>query len=339
MYDLQIIWFLLIGVLLVGYAILDGFDLGAGVLHLWIAKNDRERRVVMNSIGPVWDGNEVWLLTGGGAIFAAFPKVYATVFSGFYLALMLVLTCLILRAVSLEFRSKEASPRWRTGWDTAFAVGSIGPALLFGVAVGNVLRGVPITAEGEFAGSFWGLLNPFALAVGVLGLAMFVMQGSAWLMMKTSDEVRVRATAAAKFSWIAFVVLWAAVTAFSALAAPHLWKNYTHAISWIVPVVFVIATAAFPFFVRSGAAGRAFTASSISVAALIGIMGQALFPNMVPAFGNPSNSLTIANASSTLLTLRTMLVIALIGMPFVVGYTIWIYRHFMTKVVIDQHSY
>lgn len=339
MSDLQIIWFLLIGILLTGYAILDGFDLGAGVLHLWIAKNDRERREVVNSIGPVWDGNEVWLLTGGGAIFAAFPKVYATVFSGFYLALMLVLTCLILRAVSLEFRSKEESSRWRSGWDTTFAIGSIGPALLFGVAIGNVLRGVPMSPDGEFAGSFLGLLNPFALAVGLLSLAMFVMQGSAWLMMKTADEVRDRATAAAKVSWVAFVVLWIVVTVFSRLAAPHLWKNYTHAIAWIAPVLFVIAAAAFPFFVRRGAAGAAFAASSISIAALIGIMGQALFPLMVPALGNPADGLTIANASSTALTLKTMLVIALIGMPFVLGYTIWIYRHFVSRVVIDEHSY
>ncbi len=339
MNDLQIIWFLLIGVLLVGYAILDGFDLGVGVLHLFIAKNDQERRVVMNSIGPVWDGNEVWLLTGGGAIFAAFPKVYATVFSGFYLPLMLVLTCLVLRAVSLEFRSKQESPRWRSAWDTAFAVGSFGPALLFGVAVGNVLRGVPISADGEFAGSFFGLLNPFALAVGLLSLTMFVMQGSAWLMMKTTGELRDRATTVAKVSWIGFVALWIVVTAFSRLAAPHLWNNYAHAVAWIAPVLFVIAAAAFPLAVRSGAGGRAFAASSISIAALIGIMGQGLFPYMVPSSGDPANSLTITNASSTALTLRVMLVIALIGMPFVVGYTIYIYRHFVSRVVIDEHSY
>jgi cytochrome bd ubiquinol oxidase subunit II len=339
MYDLQIIWFLLIGVLLVGYAILDGFDLGVGVLHLFIARDDQERRVVLNSIGPVWDGNEVWLLTGGGAIFAAFPKVYATVFSGFYLALVLVLTCLVLRAVSLEFRSKQESPRWRTAWDVAFAVGSIGPALLFGVAVGNVLRGVPISADGEFAGSFFGLLNPFALAVGLLSLTMFVMQGSAWLMMKTTGELRARATAVAKFSWIGFVALWIAVTAFSRFAAPHLWNNYVYAIAWIAPTLFVIATVTFPLAVRSGASGRAFAASSISIAALIGIMGQGLFPYMVPSFGDLANSLTVANASSTALTLKTMLVIALIGMPFVVGYTIYIYRHFVAHVVIDEHSY
>ncbi len=339
MSDLQIIWFLLIGVLLVGYAILDGFDLGVGVLHLFIARSDHDRRVLINSIGPVWDGNEVWLLTGGGAIFAAFPKVYATVFSGFYLALMLLLACLVLRAVSLEFRSKQQSPRWRSAWDIAFAVGSIGPALLFGVAIGNVLRGVPISADGEFAGSFLGLLNPFALCVGLLSLTMFVMQGSAWLMMKTSDGLRARATAVAKVSWIAFVALWIVVTAFSKVAAPHLWNNYENALTWIAPVLFVLATVAFLLAVRGGMAGSAFAASSISIATLILIMGQGLFPYMVPSFGNLANSLTISNASSTPLTLKTMLAIALIGMPFVVGYTIYIYRHFTSNVVIDEHSY
>ena len=191
--DLQTTWFLLVGVLLAGYTILDGFDLGVGTLHLFLAKDDRERRTSLNSIGPVWDGNEVWLLTGGGALFAAFPPVYATVFSGFYLALMLLLVALIVRAVSLEFRSKEASPRWRQGWDVAFAVSSALPALLFGVALGNVLRGVPLDADGEYAGTFFTLLNPFALVVGLGGLAMFVMQGACWLNLKTEGAMKARA--------------------------------------------------------------------------------------------------------------------------------------------------
>ena len=339
MATLQIIWFLLIGVLLVGYAILDGFDLGVGMLHLFIAKKDSERRVLLNSIGPVWDGNEVWLLTGGGAIFAAFPKVYAAVFSGFYLALMLLLTALVLRAVSLEFRSKHESSRWRAAWDFAFAFGSFLPALLFGVAVGNVMRGVPLGTDGEFAGSFFGLLNPFAVVIGLLSTAMFLMQGASWLTLKTENALRARAVTAAKYSWMAFAALWVVATLFARAAAPQLWANYSNPLTWIAPVVFIAAAVAFPLALGRARHGLAFTLSSISIAALIGIMGQGLFPNMVPALGDRSNSLTIFNASSTLLTLKVMLTIALIGVPIVLAYTIWIYRNFMSPVVLDEHSY
>lgn len=329
MLDLQLIWFLLIGVLLAGYAILDGFDLGVGMLHLFIARDDRERRVLLNSIGPVWDGNEVWLVTAGGAIFAAFPKVYATVFSGFYLALMLLLLALVVRAVSLEFRSKVEAPAWRAMWDTAFASGSFVPALLFGVAIGNIVRGVPIGPDGEFAGTFLGLLNPFAIMVGLLSVAMFLMQGASWLSLKTEDALKMRAVRAGRGAWLAFVALWMIVTLYARVEAPHLFLNYANALTWIAPIVCVAAVAAYPFV--SG--GRAFAASSIAIAALIGIMGQALFPYMVP------HALTIYNASSTPLTLKVMLAIALGGMPFVVGYTIWIYRKFLGPVVLDEHSY
>lgn len=335
MFDLQVIWFLLIGVLLAGYAILDGFDLGVGMLHLFIARNDRDRRILLNSIGPVWDGNEVWLLTAGGAIFAAFPKVYATVFSGFYLALMLLLVALILRAVSLEFRSKVESPAWRAAWDAAFAFGSFLPAVLFGVAIGNVVRGVPIAGDGEFAGTFLGLLNPFSIVVGLLATAMFVMQGSSWLSLRTEGELRARAASIGRSAWVAFVVLWLVVTFYSRIEAPHLWTNYANPLTWLAPTVFVLAAAAYPFTVG----GRAFALSSLSIAALIGIMGQALFPYMVPSLGDLANSLTIRNASSTPLTLQVMLAIALAGMPLVIGYTIWIYRNFMSPVVLDEHSY
>lgn len=339
MLDLQTIWFLLVGVLLVGYAILDGFDLGVGILHLFLAKDDRERRILLNSIGPVWDGNEVWLLTGGGAIFAAFPKVYATVFSGFYLALMLLLLALVLRAVSLEFRSKVESPTWRAAWDAAFAFGSFIPALLFGVAIGNILRGVPISNDGEFAGTFLGLLNPFSLVVGLLAVAMFTMQGASWLTLKTEGVLRARATAAARNAWFAFAVLWTGATIFAYLEAPRLFANYNNAIAWLAPVIFFALLVAYPFVLRGGKGTRTFLVSSLSIAALIAVMGLALFPYMVPALGDHTNSLTIRNASSTQLTLKVMLTIALLGMPFVVGYTIFIYRNFMSPVVLDEHSY
>lgn len=337
--DLSTTWFLLVGVLLAGYSILDGFDLGVGALHLFVAKDDRERRTSLNSIGPVWDGNEVWLLTGGGALFAAFPPVYATVFSGFYIPLMLLIAALVVRAVSLEFRSKEESPRWRRGWDAAFAASSALPALLLGVALGNVLRGVPLDASGEFAGTFLTLLNPFALLVGLAGLAMFVLQGACWLSLKTEGALRDRASAAAFRGWIAFVVLWAAAALASLGAAPQLWRAHRHPLAWIAPAVFLGALVAVPLLLKSGRAGGAFLASSAAIAALWGIVGRGLFPNMLPALGDPARSLTISNASSSPLTLKVMLVIALAGMPFVIGYTAFIYARFRGPVVLDDKSY
>ncbi len=196
MLDLPTIWFLLIGVLIAGYAVLDGFDLGAGILHLWVARGDDQRRSVIAAIGPVWDGNEVWLLTAGGALFAAFPVVYATVFSGFYLALMLLLVALIFRAVAIEFRDQETSPRWRSAWDVAFAAGSLVAALLLGVAIGNIVMGLPLDADGLYRGGLLGLLRPFPLAVGLLTVALFSWHGAGWLVLKTDGDVQARATRA-----------------------------------------------------------------------------------------------------------------------------------------------
>jgi cytochrome d ubiquinol oxidase subunit II len=339
MASLESVWFVLVGVLLVGYAILDGFDLGVGMLHLWVARDDRERRIVLNSIGPVWDGNEVWLLTGGGAIFAAFPQVYATVFSGFYLALMLLLTALVFRAVSLEFRSKEPAARWRTGWDTVFSVSSFLPALLFGVAIGNVLRGLPLDGEGEFTGSFLGLLNPFAVLVGALSVAMFVVQGAAWLSLKTEGSLRARARQAALGAWWTFLALWGLTTVFSWSSAPHLWAVYGNRAGWIAPAVLLAAVAAFPSALGSRRREAAFAVWSVAIVSLIGVMGQGLYPYLVPALGDLSASLTIHNAASSPLTLRTMLVIALLGLPLVVLYTVFIYRVFRGPVVLDETSY
>ena len=336
---LETTWFLLVGVLLAGYAILDGFDLGTGMLHLFVAKNDRERREVMNAIGPVWDGNEVWLLTAGGALFAAFPPVYATVFSGLYLALMLLLVALILRAVSMEFRSKLEAPRWRAAWDAVFAVSSFLPALLFGVAIGNVVRGMPLDAEQEFSGTFLGLLNPFALAVGLFAVAMFLTQGAAWLQMRTEGAVRERVLAAGRRSRIAWILLWVAVTALARVAAPGTALAWTRWEPWIPAAL----TAVFLFGLsRSwgrGRPGRAFLFSSAAIAAILATLGLVLYPTIVPALGTPERSLTIENAASSTKTLGVMLAIALAGMPLVVGYTAFIYSRFRGPVVVDEHGY
>jgi cytochrome d ubiquinol oxidase subunit II len=338
MLPLETIWFLLVGVLLAGYAILDGFDLGVGMLHLFVAKSDGERRQVLNSVGPVWDGNEVWLLTGGGALFAAFPRVYATAFSGFYLAMMLLLAALILRAVCLEFRSKVESPRWRGAWDAIFAVSSFLPALLFGVAVGNILRGLPLDPAQEYAGTFLGLLNPFALLVGLLSAAMFLTQGAAWLNLKTEGVVRERARAIGGAAWLAFALLWLTATLASRMAIPRLWQAYANPLAWVAPALFTLAAGAFPVLLRGRRPGLAFAAFSCAIAMLLAIMGQGLYPDLLPARGG-GESLTVTNASSTPLTLQVMLIVALIGMPLVVGYTIFIYRRFKGTVSLDEHSY
>jgi cytochrome d ubiquinol oxidase subunit II len=336
---LQAIWFLLIGVLLVGYAVLDGFDLGVGIWYLF-AKGDKQRRTLLNAIGPVWDGNEVWLLTGGGAIFAAFPEVYATVFSGFYLALILVLLGLILRAVSLEFRSKVDSVGWRKAWDIGFAVGSMLPALLFGVAIGNVIRGLPLDADSNFAGTFFGLLNPFALLIGLTGFAMFATHGATYIVLKTEGELAERAKVWARKAagvYLALVIIADAVTMY---AFPHLLKNYDQR-SWlyVLPVICLVAIVMTRVATVKGQALNAFAYSAVSIAGQMAMVGAGIFPDIVPALGDSSRSLTIVNASSSPLTLKVMLIVALLGMPLVLAYTAWIYYTFRGKVRLTEEGY
>lgn len=337
--SLETTWFLLVGVLLGGYAILDGFDLGAGMLHLFAAKTDAERRTILNAIGPVWDGNEVWLLTGGGALFAAFPPVYATVFSGLYLALMLVLAALILRAVSLEFRSKLEAPGWRRLWDGVFAVSSFLPAVLFGVAIGNVVRGLPLDADKEFAGTFLGLLNPFALLTGLLAAAMCLAQGAAWLQWKTEGPVRLRVLTAGRWAWTAWLALWVVVTLFSRSAAAWTWGAAVNPAAWAPPVLFLAFMAGVASSWGKGRRWVAFLFSSAAIAAMLATLGLAIYPNLVPALGDPEGGLTIWNASSSPLTLKVMLAVALAGMPVVLGYTIFIYSRFKGPAVVDEHGY
>ncbi|MBC8489410.1 MAG: cytochrome d ubiquinol oxidase subunit II [Bacteroidetes bacterium] len=337
--DLNTIWFILIGFLIIGYAILDGFDLGVGVLHLF-TKDEQERRININAIGPVWDGNEVWLITGGGALFAAFPIVYATVFSAFYLALMLVLFALIFRAVSLEFRGKVNSPRWRRAWDWAFGLGSLLPAVLFGVAIGNIVRGIPIDSTGTFTGNFFTLLNPYSILVGVMSLVLFTMHGAIYMTMKSEDEQKMRMKKLASALWIGFVVLYTLISIYSIFEAEFLFEGIlSNVLFWIVFIVLLAAVFTIPVMVKAEKFGRAFLASSVTIGCMIGLMAISLYDRFVPSSIDLAYSLTIYNASSTQRTLFTMLIIAIIGMPFVIGYTIIIYRVFKGKVVLDEHSY
>jgi len=336
--DLNLIWFLLVGVLIIGYAILDGFDLGVGMIHLF-TKDEDEKRVNLNAIGPVWDGNEVWLLTGGGALFAAFPIVYATVFSGFYLAFVLLLTALIFRAVSFEFR-KYSEEKNKKYWDFAFGVGSLLPALLYGVAIGNVLKGLPIDSKGAYLGTFFGLLNPYAIIVGLLSLTMFLMHGAIYLTLKSEGKQKEKMIKTASNAWIAFIVLYLLATLMTFFFGHYLFASvFGNPIFWVLLVLLFVSIVYIPIGLKTGKTGYAFTASSLTIASMILLMALSLFPRLVPSSFDLNYSLTIYNASSTPRTLFSMLIIALIGVPIVIGYTIWIYRIFRGKVVMSKDSY
>lgn len=326
----QIIWFLLVGVLLTGYAILDGFDLGVGALLLF-AKGDTKRRLMLNSIGPVWDGNEVWLVVGGGALFAAFPDVYATVASGLYLPVMLLLTGLIFRAVAIEFRSKEESRRWRNGWDIAFSVASIVITILLGVALANMAKGIPLDKTYEYTGGFFNLLNPFALTLGITTLALFMMHGAIYLVMKTEGSLQDDVKKWGKNATIFFVVMYVLLSGAAFLWAPVLTeKVVANPVLGLLPLVAFLAIANVPRMMVKGKEPWGFFSSCLAIGALMGTFGLGMFPNLV--VGSDGTSLTIHNASATEPTLTTMLTIAMIGMPFVLVYFAVIYRVFSGKV-------
>lgn len=342
--DLNVLWFGLLGVLLAGYAILDGFDLGVGILHLG-ARSDRERRIVLNSIGPIWDGNEVWLVTFGGALFAAFPEVYATVFSGFYVAFMAVLFALILRAVSLEFRGKLRPSRWRGFWDGGFFLASLLAAVLFGTAVGAMVVGVPLDERGVYAGGLSDLLFPerlpfFPLLVGGLTVALFALHGALYLNLKTEGDLqsRVRRWMWHAFGW--FLVLYLFTTVVTLASVPRATANFEHyPWAWAVVGLSILALAAVPRAIFLGQAHQAFLSSSVLIVTLIALAGIALFPDLVTSSLEGGRSLTIYNAASSEKTLGIMAIIAAIGMPFVLAYTIAIYWTFRGKVRLDDHAY
>lgn len=363
---LRLIWWLLLGVLLIGFAVTDGFDLGAGILLPFVGRNDVERRVIINSIGPVWEGNQVWLILGGGAIFAAWPQLYAVSFSGFYLAMFAILVALILRPVAFKFRSKHEDPRWRARWDAVLFVSGFVPALIFGVAVGNVLQGVPFRFSSDmhifYDGSFFGLLNPFAVLCGLVSVAMLVMHGAAWLQLKTqgpvADRVRIYGSVAA----IATVVLYA-------LAGYAMWRWVDgYQVTGVQPVdgpsnpmlktavvqqgAWFANYAARPWLGAAPALGLAgallallglqlrrevlgVLASAASIAGIILSVGASMFPFILPSSIDPRASLTVWDSSSSHLTLFIMLVVTVVFIPIVVAYTSWVYHVLWGKVDAD----
>jgi cytochrome d ubiquinol oxidase subunit II len=338
-FDLYGIWYMLVGVLFAGYAVLDGFDLGVGALHLF-TKSDHDRRLMFNAIGPVWDGNEVWLITGGGALFAAFPDVYATVFSGFYLAFILLLVTLIFRAVAIEFRSKQSMVWWRRFWDIGFSAGSVLSALLIGVALGNIARGVPLDEAGEFMGSFWTLLNPYAVLVGLTTVALFAMHGAIYIIMKTEGELHDMMRRFARRGIGVFSTLYLLTTVVTIVFLPHMTANMINS-PWlfVVPVINILAIANIYRELKRGKDFRAFVSSAVTMVALMAVFGIGMFPNLVLSRPDVANSLTAFNAASSPKTLEIMLIIAVIGMPLVIAYTAVIYRVFRGKVRLDSHSY
>ena len=337
--DLNTIWFILVGVLLTGYAMLDGFDLGIGALHLF-TKDDAERRTLLNAIGPVWDGNEVWLVTGGGALFAAFPNVYATVFSGFYLAFILLLVSLIFRAVSIEFRSKQPMRWWRQTWDIGFSTGSLVASLLIGVALGNIAWGIPIDERGEFAGTFLGLLKPYPLLIGVMTVTLFMMHGAIYGVLKTEGALHDKLRRWTMKAIVFFVICVTVLTLATLFYVPHMTER-VRANPWLFIILManLLAIANVPREFHHGRDWRAFLSSCAAMISLMVLFGLNMYPNLVYSLPNPENSLNIYNAASSSKTLGIMLTIACIGVPLVIAYTVSIYWIFRGKVKIERTSY
>lgn len=363
---LRLIWWVLLGVLLIGFAATDGFDMGTAILLPFIGKDDVERRIIINAVGPVWEGNQVWFILGGGAIFAAWPPLYAVSFSGFYLAMFVVLAALILRPVAFKYRSKCDEVRWRAAWDWALFIGGFVPVLIFGVAVGNVLQGVPFRLDGDlrafYEGSFFGLLNPFALLCGLLSVTMLVTHGAAWVALKTDGAVAERARGVG----LVTALLTPALFALAGVAL-HLWVDGYHITSVVVtdgpsnPLLKQVAAApalwfrnfgTYPFLLiapalglagpllvwaglRARAEGATLILSGLSLFGIIATVGVSMFPFILPSSIDPASSLTVWDSSSSHQTLFIMLVVTCIFLPLVLAYTAWAYRILWGKVDTD----
>jgi cytochrome d ubiquinol oxidase subunit II len=364
---LKIIWWVFVGVLLIGFAVMDGFDLGVGTLLPFIARTDEQRRVMLNAIGPTWEGNQVWLITAGGALFAAWPLVYAAAFSGFYWAMLLVLFALFFRPVGFEYRSKISDPRWRKAWDWGLFVGGMVPALIFGVAFGNLLQGVPLNYDEfmrpHYAGSFWALLNPFALLAGVVSLTMLIMHGAVYLQMRTEGKINFRAKKAARIFGIIFMAAFAlagiwqafgidgyrivsmpeAGAAFSPLAkkvqtAAGAWmQNYT-TYGYMTAAPILAFAGGILALILSGInrAGAAFVCSGAALAGVILTAGFAMFPFVIPSSANPDGSLTVFDAVSSHRTLNLMFIAVVVFLPIVLAYTSWVYRVMRGKITEEK---
>lgn len=331
--DLNTVWFILIGILYAGYFILEGFDFGVGMLLPFLGKNDTQRRMIINTIGPHWDGNEVWLLTAGGATFAAFPHWYATLFSGFYLPLLLMLLALIIRGVAFEFRSKDENPIWRNAWDWAIAVGSFIPALLWGVAFANIVKGVPIDVSKTYIGGFWNLLNVYALVGGLAFVLLFLVQGSAFLKLKTEGEVSEKARHITRKAWLPALLTLGLFAILSNFYTDIFSREGVVIIATLFAVVLGLAallTAG--WFVRQGKEGLVFIFTSLALLCVTATLFLGLYPRVMISSLNPDWTLTIYNSASGPNTLGTMGIIALVFVPIVLAYQAWSYWVFRRRI-------
>ncbi|CAB4617306.1 unannotated protein [freshwater metagenome] len=337
---LQTTWFVLYVIIISGYVILDGFDLGVGMLSPFIARTDHDRRILLNSIGPVWDGNEVWLVLGGGALFAAFPLVYASLFSGFYLAMMLVLLVLIMRTVAIEFRSKRPEAWWRSLWDWTFTISSFGITILLGVALGNVIRGVALDQQGNMSVDLVDLLNPYSIALGLVAVSMLCLHGAIFLTQKAEGDLLQRIKDLIPKLLIAFFVLMTVLVTWTLLRDEQFTQNFKDR-PWTVifPVLALASIVSAWLFVRRGAYLSAFLASATMIALLLGAVACGTYPVMLRSTTDSAFNLTVQNASAANETLTVMFIIALIGMPFVLLYTAGVYYFFRGKVELDDESY
>jgi cytochrome bd ubiquinol oxidase subunit II len=336
---LQTIWFFLWGLLWAIFFMTDGFDFGVGTLYPFLGRSDEDKRIIINSLGPLWDGNEVWLLTAGGVTFAAFPAVYAVMFSSLYSALMLILFSLILRGVSFEFRGKVDDPRWRKIWDTCIFIGSFAPALLFGVAFANIFQGIPFDENGLYQGTLFTLLNPYGILGGVFFVMLFLVHGSLWLAIKTEGDLHKKAATIANKLWpveAGVAVIFLIASKFST----RLYDNYlAHPVFFLVILITVFALLGIKIFLLQKAFFKAWLASALTIvgATFYGIIG--LYPNLFPSSINPLFSLTAHNASSSPLTLKIMLVVVILFIPVVLAYQIWSYNLFKDKLTVKDLAY
>lgn len=327
--DLNTVWFILVTVLFIGFFVLEGFDYGVGILLPFLGKADNDRRAIINTIGPFWDGNEVWMLTAGGALFASFPHVYATLFSGAYLALVLMLLALIVRGVAFEFRGQREDRSWRRRWDGAIFIGSLVPALLWGVTVGNLMRGFAIGADMNYFGGLLPLLNPFSLWVGVVFVGLFTMHGANFLSLKLAGELSEKAQSVALRAWL---------FALASTVGMLIWQFVSTDIlvgGWLPAGLAAAALLTVGLFLRQGKTGRAFLMSSLTIVFATVMVFAGLYPRILISTLDPAWSLTIYNASSSPYTLRVMTIVALIFVPVVVGYQLWSYYIFRKRVSTD----
>jgi cytochrome d ubiquinol oxidase subunit II len=338
--DLQFLWFTAFVTLLAGYCVLDGFDLGVGMLHLF-SKKDHERRLMLNTIGPLWDGNAVWLVTAGGALFAGFPLVYTTICSTFYIPVMLLLSSFIFRAVAIEFRSKQPGAWWRWTWDVLFSLASLLITLVLGVLIGNLIRGIPLDQDHQFTGELLMLFNPYALLTGILAISLFAMHGATFLLVKTEGELHDRIRSKVNPAIILFTLCYAVTTVVTLIYMPHMTEAMKQRpLFLLVALLNILAVANIPREINRGNDWRAFLSSCGNIICLLALYGIGTYPNAVRALDNSEQlSLTIYNSSSSPTTLSILLLIALIGLPMVISYTTMIYWIFRGKVKLDATSY